>query len=292
LAGTMIQQVNDLHYNGYTLDGQTNQYFFNPISFTSNLTCGTQNGGDFVASVGGSYASTVPPGTFKFTAAVTPPPGSSTATIGTDPFTLNWTGPGGTHGTLNFDNTYEQGTLVNVSDGLQISLGTGTIADSDTFSISGITPDFTGAAQNISLSSDVENNPSNIAASQSSDPTDTGNNQNALAIQALQNQQLNINKWTYQNRGEIQSSASQSGTMDEYYGTLVGDIGTLDSEAGQNQDLTQSVINQLDQVRDSVSGVDLDEEMVNLMKYQYAYIAASKLVNTSDELLQAVLNTT
>ena len=292
LAGTMIQQVNDLHYNGYTLDGQTNQYFFNPISFTSDLTYGTWNGTSTV-SVGGAYASTAPAGTFQFTVAV--PPGSPTATVGTDTFTLNWTGPGGTSGTLNFDNTYQPGTLVSVSQGLQISLGSvaspGTVTDGDTFSVD-VAPDFTGAAQDIALSSDVEDNPSNIAASQSSDPTETGNNQNALAIQALQDEQLNINKWTYQNRGKIQSSGSLSGTMDEYYDTLVGDIGTLDSEAGQNQDLTQSLINQLDQVRDSVSGVSLDEEMVNLMKYQYAYIAASKMVNTADELLQAVLNIT
>jgi flagellar hook-associated protein 1 FlgK len=69
----------------------------------------------------------------------------------------------------------------------------------------------------------------------------------------------------------------------------VGDIGQLDKQAGQNQDLNQTLINQLNQLRDSVSGVSLDEEMVNMMKYQYAYIAASKLVNASDQLLQTVL---
>jgi flagellar hook-associated protein 1 FlgK len=156
----------------------------------------------------------------------------------------------------------------------------------DTFSVA---PDFTGAAQDIALSSDVENTPENIAASQSSDPTATGNNQNALAIQALQDEQLNINKWTYQNRGGIQSSASQSGTMDDYYNILVGDIGSLDSEAGQNQDLNQTLINQLSDLRDSVSGVSLEEEMINLLKYQYGFMAASKLVSTADQMLQTLL---
>jgi flagellar hook-associated protein 1 FlgK len=80
--------------------------------------------------------------------------------------------------------------------------------------------------------------------------------------------------------------------MDEYYNILVGDIGLMDSQAGQNQDLQQSLINQLNELRDSVSGVSLDEEMVNMMKYQYAYIAASKMVNASDQLLQSILNMT
>ena len=285
LAGTITQQVNDLHYNGYTLDGQTGKYFFNPVSFTSDLTYGTWTGTS-AASVGGAYASTAPAGTFQFTVT------SASGTVGADDITLGWTGPGGTSGTVDFAPGYVPGTMVSVSQGLQISLGSvaspGTVANGDTFSVD-VAPDFTGAAQDIALSSDVENTPENIAASQSSDSTATGNNQNALAIQALQDEQLNINKWTYQNRGGIQSSANQPGTMDDYYNILVGDIGSLDSEAGQNQDLNQTLINQLSDLRDSVSGVSLEEEMINLLKYQYGFTAASKLVSTADQMLQTLL---
>lgn len=285
LAGTMTQQVNDLHYNGYTLNGQTGKYFFNPVSFTSGLTYGTWTGTS-AASVGGAYASTAPAGTFQFTVT------SASGTVGADDITLGWTGPGGTSGTVDFAPGYVPGAMVSVSQGLQISLGSaatpGTVVNGDTFSVD-VAPDFTGAAQDIALSPDVENTPENIAASQSSDPTATGNNQNALAIQALQGEQLNINKWTYQNRGGIQSSASQSGTMDDYYNILVGDIGSLDSEAGQNQDLNQTLINQLSDLRDSVSGVSLEEEMINLLKYQYGFMAASKLVSTADQMLQTLL---
>ena len=142
---------------------------------------------------------------------------------------------------------------------------------------------------NIALSSDVENTPGNIAASQSNDPEATGNNQNALAIQALQDEQMSTKKWTYQNRGGIRSSTNQFGTMDEYYNTLVGDMGQLDSEAGQNQDLNQTLINQLNDLRDSVSGVSLEEEMINMLKYQYGFMAASKLVNAADQMLQTLL---
>ena len=47
---------------------------------------------------------------------------------------------------------------------------------------------------------------------------------------------------------------------------------------------------QLNNTRDSISGVNLDEEMTNLMKYQHAYAAASKLVSVTDEMLQDLLN--
>jgi flagellar hook-associated protein 1 FlgK len=182
---------------------------------------------------------------------------------------------------------------VNVSQGLQVSLGNGTVVNGDTFAVNvspGTScPDYSGAARDIALSPDVDGLPRNIAASNSSNPQDTGNNQNALAIQALSDEQVGTKKWTYQNRGQIQSSTNQFGTMDEYYNVLVGDIGMVTDEAGQNQNFYETMINQLNELRDSVSGVNLEEEMINMMKYQYAFMAASKLVNASDQMLQALM---
>ena len=40
----------------------------------------------------------------------------------------------------------------------------------------------------------------------------------------------------------------------------------------------------------SISGVSLDEEMVNLMQFQHAYSASAKVVSTVDELLEVVIN--
>ena len=47
---------------------------------------------------------------------------------------------------------------------------------------------------------------------------------------------------------------------------------------------------QMENRREAVSGVSLDEEMINLVKFQNAYDAAAKLISTADELLQTVLN--
>jgi flagellar hook-associated protein 1 FlgK len=278
LAGTMIYEVNKLHYDGYTMDGSTHKYFFDNTSM-GDVGYGAGWGGTSTVLAGGVYSGNADK-TFTFTIDGLGGP----YTVGTDIFSVDWT-DGVNNGTINVTATnYEN---LSVRDGVRIDFGVGDLVDGDTFSIS--VQDNADAAKTIALSSDVADTPSNIAASQSSDPTETGNNQNALAIQALSDEQVSTKKWTYQNRGGIQSSTNQFGTMDEYYNVLVGDIGMLTDEAGQNQNFYETMINQLNDLRDSVSGVSLDEEMINMMKYQYAYIAASKLVNASDAMLQALM---
>jgi flagellar hook-associated protein 1 FlgK len=57
-----------------------------------------------------------------------------------------------------------------------------------------------------------------------------------------------------------------------------------------NYDNQSAILDQLNSYRESVSGVSLDEEMVNLIKFQHAYEAAAKLISTVDELLTNLLD--
>jgi flagellar hook-associated protein 1 FlgK len=50
------------------------------------------------------------------------------------------------------------------------------------------------------------------------------------------------------------------------------------------------VVAQLENQRDTVSAVSLDEEMANLIKFQRAFDAAARMVNTADEMFQTILN--
>ena len=91
---------------------------------------------------------------------------------------------------------------------------------------------------------------------------------------------------------ELQNSNQASlgnTTFDDFYNSLVGSIGHDVSSADFNFNHQTNMLNQLENQRQEISGVSLDEEMVNLVKFQHAYNAAAKLITTTDELMQTVL---
>ena len=149
--------------------------------------------------------------------------------------------------------------------------------------------DFSGAAASIGLSSDVTGDPANIAAGGLSG--DPGDNENVLRILDLQTDNtIQIRKWTYKRTGDecLQHSSDHDhgGLLSD---ALVGDMGILTSGVSQDRDFAQTLIDSLSEVRDSVSGVNLDEEMTELMKIQRAYEASAKLISITDEMLQALM---
>jgi flagellar hook-associated protein 1 FlgK len=149
--------------------------------------------------------------------------------------------------------------------------------------------DYTGAAAYISLSSDVLGSPGNIAAGAVSGAP--GDNGTALSISALQTDgSLSIRKWTLTDRGQTATSQLQTGTLQDYYQGLISELGILTEETNESQDFTQTLLNRLAEVRDSVSGVNLDEELTEMMKVQHAYEAAAKVISTTDEMMQTLLN--
>jgi flagellar hook-associated protein 1 FlgK len=103
----------------------------------------------------------------------------------------------------------------------------------------------------------------------------TGDNVNALGIANLAN-------------ASIPMSGGDS-TLDGFYNTLVAKSGVAVQSAQQGATQSQSSITQLQQMRDSASGVSLDEELTNLMTYQKAYEGAAKVITTGTEMLDTVL---
>ena len=102
-----------------------------------------------------------------------------------------------------------------------------------------------------------------------------GDNRNAVAIAALQSQ------------GTMMGGKA---TFDDFYSALVGRVGNDVRHASANHDYEVAMVSQLENYRESVAGVSLDEEMINLVKYQHAYEAAARVINTVDEMLDTVLN--
>lgn len=133
-------------------------------------------------------------------------------------------------------------------------------------------PTVAGAARAIRVSTDVAGNPAAIAAS-SDAASVPGGSGNAVALADVFNTGLTGGR-----------------TAAETYGDIVGAIGQRKSALAQAVETQQAIKEQVQAMRESVSGVSLDEEMVNLTKYQRAYEAAGRVLSTVDQLLQDLIN--
>ena len=132
---------------------------------------------------------------------------------------------------------------------------------------------FTGtSASDIAVDTNIINDVNLIAASGTGAP---GDNSNSIAIVNLQN-------------GLLMSGGTA--TYDDFYNSLVSDVGIDAQSAQMNYDHQTAMASSLDNYRESISGVSLDEEMVNLVKFQHAYDAAAKLISAVDEMMNTVMN--
>jgi flagellar hook-associated protein 1 len=101
-----------------------------------------------------------------------------------------------------------------------------------------------------------------------------GDNSTALLIAGLQN--------------ELTMSGDQA-TFDNFYQSIVSDVGNSVNYTNANRSYQESAMTYLENYRESVSGVSTDEEMINLIKFQHAYEAAAKLIDTIDKMLDTLL---
>jgi flagellar hook-associated protein 1 FlgK len=109
----------------------------------------------------------------------------------------------------------------------------------------------------------------------------SGDNYVALALYGLREQDVEM--YT-----PMEGSTKQ--TLMEYYNGLVGNVGADTNNVKFSYDFTNSLATDLDDRQQQVSGVNLDEEMSNLIKFQHSYTAAAKLITTADQMLQTVLS--
>lgn len=77
---------------------------------------------------------------------------------------------------------------------------------------------------------------------------------------------------------------------DEFYKETILDLSLEREEAFNLADNQDVLIRQLDQRREEISGVSLDEEMANMIKYQHSYVANSRVINAIDEMIERIIN--
>lgn len=79
-------------------------------------------------------------------------------------------------------------------------------------------------------------------------------------------------------------------SLDTYYQNIILDIGNKGQVASNMVESQTVLVNQADEIRQSIMGVSLDEEMANMLKYQYAYNANSKVINVINTMLETLIN--
>jgi len=99
-------------------------------------------------------------------------------------------------------------------------------------------------------------------------------NRNALLLAGVSDQTLLING---------------TATIGSSYGQLVVDVGSQTHSADVNRTAQQALLNHVTDQRDSISGVNLDEEAANLQRFQQAYQAAAQMITAANTTFQTLL---
>jgi flagellar hook-associated protein 1 FlgK len=131
----------------------------------------------------------------------------------------------------------------------------------------------TGTAADLEVNPNIVGDLDLIAAA-SNPLTVPGDNRKAMEIANLQHQLM---------------MSGNTATYNDFYSSVVRDVGNEVLKSDSYYHHQSDMMAQLQNQRESVSGVSLDEEMINLIKFQNAYTAAARMITTADEMMQTIM---
>jgi flagellar hook-associated protein 1 len=119
--------------------------------------------------------------------------------------------------------------------------------------------------------------PGLIAAASGTDgsPDGVGDGSNALAVARIRTRPAMI---------------GFTSTFDNWFADRVADIGLRGEESQKSLDTVRLVMKDLKDTRESLSGVNIDEELTKMITFQHGYAAIARFINTFDEMLNIVIN--
>ena len=172
--------------------------------------------------------------------------------------------------------------LLETNDASNVQFAMGTDS-SGLMAALGINVFFTGSsASDLAVNSQLHSNVNYIAAGQVNGDyqANAGDNVTATAIAKLTDSAVTIST--------VWKTVSNQ-TISQYYANLVTTVGSDTRLTQTNAEYHTALTSDLEDQVSSVTGVNLDEEMANLIKYQHSYTAAAKLITTADQMLQTLL---
>lgn len=172
--------------------------------------------------------------------------------------------------TLSYDATTQQFTITDGVDSATFAYDP-TLQSGSDIDLSTAT---SGWATPVDLSVTVSGVPANGDVITIGNSSANGDNRNALALADLQ-------------VAKLLNGNSQS--FGDFYGVLVANVATRTQQAEVGQKTQSGLLNQTVQRYESVSGVNLDEEAANLIKFQQSYQAAAQIISVSNTVFNALL---
>lgn len=147
--------------------------------------------------------------------------------------------------------------------------GNGNLATTEPFFV-GIPANKVGSAATIQVNPLITSDPvagvNYIAAAKNPSAPDDGSNAQAMA------------------------DALKTGTSNDLYQAIISGLGVDGQEADRMGSNQQTLLQAINNQRDSVSGVSLDEEMTQMIKFQQGYAAAARVVTAVDQMLDTIIN--
>ncbi len=254
LAAQLTTSLNTTHSQGYGLDGTTGQNFFTARQVSGQALAANTGGGQLQnVTVFDPTQLTLDDYRLTFTANGAPP----TFDVINDR----------TGATVASGQSYTAGATLHF-EGLAVTLGdNGTAPQAgDTFRIRTTR----NAAQHIAVDSALQDDPRRVAAAQT---PQAGDNTNALALAQLRD-----------------ATSLDDDTFGTYYQSVIGYVGHESQRTTKLTEQRQTILSGLETRRESLSGVSLDEEQVDLVRFQQAYNAAAQFIRIADELGQTILD--
>ena len=267
LKHDLITQVNAKHTAGTDLNGETGQNFFEPVtSYQSDKFALVDDG--FADSSGENLK-----------IEVDGPPATSVQVTNTD--TLNDirdkinNDVDGVIASVVADGSDYRLKVVPTNNVPSVKVNTGNLNPSPTSLVSSGTL-FAEVDGKTNLQVAVTD-PQEVAAAKPSNPADykPGDNRNALDIAELGDAQV--------------AGKSGNSTFVDAYGQISSQVGVEMKQNEFSRESLRDTLNQLENRRDEVAGVSIDESMIDLQRYQRAFQASAQYVTTVDEMMQTLL---
>ncbi|OHB60438.1 MAG: flagellar hook-associated protein FlgK [Planctomycetes bacterium RBG_13_50_24] len=195
-------------------------------------------------------------------------------------------GAGDVIATFNIGSGYAAGDLLDLGNGIKISLGVGDFGAGDNFDVDafagsdtsgvlaaiGINTFLSGnSALNIAVCSDISNTPGRIATCLGADMTD---NRNVFRMAELKNESF----------GSLNSM-----TPGQFYRRLVTDIGQQINLKQIQNDNIRIMVNNLANQQAEISGVNINDEATQMLVFEQMYQAMAKYLNTIQTFISAIL---